>query len=195
MFCPDDGLPWTELDWPPEARDAEEQQQEEQLLQQQQQQQPEPTLNSKGLVVDDSAVSALLSRLADPGNNDTQCMLCGRVLSNKKRLRGHLMQHVTTKPRPYSCSVCGFAFPEYSALYRHMKVQHKHVKPYVCQTCGQGFRLPSELKTHAKEHRSDTGRSALYMCHSCGRNFAVEGNLQWHMSTVHANEADPAHAS
>lgn len=139
----------------------------------------------KGLVVDDVAVSALLARLADPGSSDTQCNLCGRVLSNKKRLRGHLMQHVTTKPRPYACPVCGFAFPEYSALYRHMKVQHKDARPYTCQTCGEGFRLPSELKVHTKEH---CDRGGLHMCTLCGKTFAVEGNLQWHYSTVHTTE-------
>lgn len=172
-----DALPWGELDWPPagSAPSGDASGQDEGLA--------EGAVTRNGLVVDDSAVAVLLARLSDSASTDTQCGLCGRVLSNKKRLRGHLMQHVTTKPRPYTCPLCEFSFLEYSSLYRHMKGQHKDAKPYLCQTCGKGFALPSELKNHTKEHRD---RGGLHMCNQCGKTFAVEGNLQWHYSTVHS---------
>ncbi|XP_009462416.1 PREDICTED: fez family zinc finger protein 1 [Nipponia nippon] len=57
----------------------------------------------------------------------------------------------SSKPKVFTCEVCGKVFNAHYNLTRHMPV-HTGARPFVCKVCGKGFRQASTLCRHKIIH-------------------------------------------
>ena len=74
-----------------------------------------------------------------------ECSICGKLLSDHKKLRDHELLH--SAERPYQCHLCESGFVLKARLRNHLLYVHK-VQPYQCEHCDAGFQRKRDLETH-----------------------------------------------
>ena len=74
-----------------------------------------------------------------------ECSICGKLLSDQKKLRNHELLH--SAERPHKCHLCESAFVLKERLRNHLLHTHK-VKPYQCEWCNEGFTKQKDLAAH-----------------------------------------------
>uniref|UniRef100_A0A8C2JYD7 FEZ family zinc finger 1 n=1 Tax=Cyprinus carpio TaxID=7962 RepID=A0A8C2JYD7_CYPCA len=116
-----------------------------------------------------------------------------------------------TKPKVFTCEVCGKVFNAHYNLTRHMPV-HTGARPFVCKVCGKGFRQASTLCRHKiihtqvirilqgfhqkgiidryccffgnyKNHKLTHSGEKQFKCNICNKAFHQVYNLTLHMLT------------
>ncbi|KAI8128859.1 Transcription factor grauzone [Lucilia cuprina] len=117
-----------------------------------------------------------------------KCPQCGKVLSDRKNFKSHLLR--VHRPKDvvlkHSCEICGKSFTQGYVLRTH-KLTHlpKEEKKFPCTECGKFFRRPETLKEHiASQHTGAT----LYTCPWCPKTFNSNGNMHAHRKNVHPKE-------
>ncbi|XP_048864479.1 fez family zinc finger protein 1-like [Brienomyrus brachyistius] len=108
------------------------------------------------------------------------CDLCGKVFNAHYNLTRHMPVH--TGARPFVCKVCGKGFRQASTLCRH-KIIHTQEKPHKCNQCGKAFNRSSTLNTHTRIHAG----YKPFVCEFCGKGFHQKGNYKNHKLT-HSGE-------
>ncbi|XP_067907378.1 fez family zinc finger protein 1 isoform X2 [Heterodontus francisci] len=108
------------------------------------------------------------------------CEVCGKVFNAHYNLTRHMPVH--TGARPFVCKVCGKGFRQASTLCRH-KIIHTQEKPHKCNQCGKAFNRSSTLNTHTRIH---VGYKP-FVCEFCGKGFHQKGNYKNHKLT-HSGE-------
>ncbi|XP_062403540.1 fez family zinc finger protein 1 [Sardina pilchardus] len=108
------------------------------------------------------------------------CEVCGKVFNAHYNLTRHMPVH--TGARPFVCKVCGKGFRQASTLCRH-KIIHTQEKPHKCNQCGKAFNRSSTLNTHARIHAG----YKPFVCEFCGKGFHQKGNYKNHKLT-HSGE-------
>jgi uncharacterized Zn-finger protein len=85
-----------------------------------------------------------------------------------------------------SCRVCNEAFPKYSLLRAHVRVNHPEEiessgQPALppCKYCGRKFNSEQKLRDHVVSHSG----KYRYQCDMCEKGFAVVTDLQRHRRT------------
>ena len=128
-------------------------------------------------------------------NEDTECTLCGRHLSEAQYAK-HLEQHDDLK---YTCKEdnCGWMYEEFDTLCQHysvkhrLKITHKEKEDYetkkkemyvYCPICGRRFLKESVLNLHIQCHDK-----LKYKCEEdgCGWLFQVPSFLKEHQRRAH----------
>uniref|UniRef100_A0A7M4EXT3 FEZ family zinc finger 1 n=1 Tax=Crocodylus porosus TaxID=8502 RepID=A0A7M4EXT3_CROPO len=76
-----------------------------------------------------------------------------QILSEKIAFKGSEFgrSSPSSKPKVFTCEVCGKVFNAHYNLTRHMPV-HTGARPFVCKVCGKGFRQASTLCRHKIIH-------------------------------------------
>lgn len=122
------------------------------------------------------------------------CSVCGKVIRSLTRLKTHMYHHMEQAPRNYRCSMCpDVGFPEYTALYHHIKLKHGTSYRYACTVCDKTFELPSLLRMHSdKEHNT---RAQMFHCPTCPRSFTLEGSRDWHRLSCAGRREEVAHGA
>ncbi|KAI7811899.1 fez family zinc finger protein 1, partial [Triplophysa rosa] len=108
------------------------------------------------------------------------CEVCGKVFNAHYNLTRHMPVH--TGARPFVCKVCGKGFRQASTLCRH-KIIHTQEKPHKCNQCGKAFNRSSTLNTHTRIHAG----YKPFICEFCGKGFHQKGNYKNHKLT-HSGE-------
>ncbi|CAH7350715.1 fez family zinc finger protein 2 [Phodopus roborovskii] len=108
------------------------------------------------------------------------CEVCGKVFNAHYNLTRHMPVH--TGARPFVCKVCGKGFRQASTLCRH-KIIHTQEKPHKCNQCGKAFNRSSTLNTHIRIHAG----YKPFVCEFCGKGFHQKGNYKNHKLT-HSGE-------
>ncbi|XP_074861534.1 fez family zinc finger protein 1 [Carettochelys insculpta] len=108
------------------------------------------------------------------------CEVCGKVFNAHYNLTRHMPVH--TGARPFVCKVCGKGFRQASTLCRH-KIIHTQEKPHKCTQCGKAFNRSSTLNTHTRIHAG----YKPFVCEFCGKGFHQKGNYKNHKLT-HSGE-------
>ncbi|XP_027885354.1 fez family zinc finger protein 1 [Xiphophorus couchianus] len=108
------------------------------------------------------------------------CEVCGKVFNAHYNLTRHMPVH--TGARPFICKVCGKGFRQASTLCRH-KIIHTQEKPHKCNQCGKAFNRSSTLNTHTRIHAG----YKPFVCEFCGKGFHQKGNYKNHKLT-HSGE-------
>uniref|UniRef100_H3A084 FEZ family zinc finger 1 n=2 Tax=Latimeria chalumnae TaxID=7897 RepID=H3A084_LATCH len=108
------------------------------------------------------------------------CEVCGKVFNAHYNLTRHMPVH--TGARPFVCKVCGKGFRQASTLCRH-KIIHTQEKPHKCNQCGKAFNRSSTLNTHTRIHAG----YKPFVCEFCGKGFHQKGNYKNHKLT-HSGE-------
>ncbi|KAM9311718.1 fez family zinc finger protein 1 [Gastrophryne carolinensis] len=108
------------------------------------------------------------------------CEVCGKVFNAHYNLTRHMPVH--TGARPFVCKICGKGFRQASTLCRH-KIIHTQEKPHKCGQCGKAFNRSSTLNTHARIHAG----FKPFVCEFCGKGFHQKGNYKNHKLT-HSGE-------
>uniref|UniRef100_A0A8B9LX03 FEZ family zinc finger 1 n=1 Tax=Accipiter nisus TaxID=211598 RepID=A0A8B9LX03_9AVES len=99
----------------------------------------------------------------------------------------------SSKPKVFTCEVCGKVFNAHYNLTRHMPV-HTGARPFVCKVCGKGFRQASTLCRHkiihtqvnpSAHHSNPLTHSGekQFKCNICNKAFHQVYNLTFHMHT------------
>uniref|UniRef100_A0A8C4QAE0 FEZ family zinc finger 1 n=1 Tax=Eptatretus burgeri TaxID=7764 RepID=A0A8C4QAE0_EPTBU len=104
------------------------------------------------------------------------CNVCGKIFNAHYNLTRHMPVH--TGARPFICKVCGKGFRQASTLCRH-KIIHTKEKPHKCMQCGKAFNRSSTLNTHARIHAG----FKPFVCEVCGKGFHQKGNYKNHRLT------------
>ncbi|OCT87352.1 hypothetical protein XELAEV_18021052mg [Xenopus laevis] len=108
------------------------------------------------------------------------CEVCGKVFNAHYNLTRHMPVH--TGARPFVCKICGKGFRQASTLCRH-KIIHTQEKPHKCNQCGKAFNRSSTLNTHTRIHAG----YKPFVCEFCGKGFHQKGNYKNHKLT-HSGE-------
>uniref|UniRef100_A0A672H5G5 C2H2-type domain-containing protein n=1 Tax=Salarias fasciatus TaxID=181472 RepID=A0A672H5G5_SALFA len=131
-----------------------------------------------------AAAAAAAARLSGscPGTKPKvfTCEVCGKVFNAHYNLTRHMPVH--TGARPFVCKVCGKGFRQASTLCRH-KIIHTQEKPHKCNQCGKAFNRSSTLNTHTRIHAG----YKPFVCEFCGKGFHQKGNYKNHKLT-HSGE-------
>lgn len=77
--------------------------------------------------------------------NPVECLVCHKLLKNKKTLRSHKLTH--TNIRPFTCEICNHAFKLNSFLMTHKK-RHFIPGPFSCELCKCFFKKKYKLDSH-----------------------------------------------
>lgn len=85
----------------------------------------------------------------------TSCPVCGKKLSSKAAVVGHLRTH--TGERPFQCDVCSSTFAYAGDLIRH-KRSHTKERPYQCPYCPQKTFRKDNLVMHISRKHRDVHR-------------------------------------
>ncbi|XP_074489621.1 fez family zinc finger protein 1 [Sebastes fasciatus] len=138
----------------------------------------------KGSSAAAAAAAAAAARLSGscPGSKPKvfTCEVCGKVFNAHYNLTRHMPVH--TGARPFVCKVCGKGFRQASTLCRH-KIIHTQEKPHKCNQCGKAFNRSSTLNTHTRIHAG----YKPFVCEFCGKGFHQKGNYKNHKLT-HSGE-------
>uniref|UniRef100_A0A8B9H993 FEZ family zinc finger 1 n=1 Tax=Astyanax mexicanus TaxID=7994 RepID=A0A8B9H993_ASTMX len=129
-------------------------------------------------------------------------LLTEKLLKNSAKIGG--APH--SKPKVFTCEVCGKVFNAHYNLTRHMPV-HTGARPFVCKVCGKGFRQASTLCRHKiihtqvqvyshscslslsfsagnyKNHKLTHSGEKQFKCNICNKAFHQVYNLTFHMHT------------
>lgn len=97
-------------------------------------------------------------------NKNWICEICGKISTQKRIYKAHLLVHSNEKP--YECSDCPMRFVRLQGLKRH-RLTHTGEKPYACHHCGQRFAAFMSHQMHVRLH---TGERP-YQCKHCGEDF------------------------
>ncbi|XP_063301157.1 fez family zinc finger protein 1 [Pelobates fuscus] len=126
--------------------------------------------------------SAKFSSNASPNSKPKvfTCEVCGKVFNAHYNLTRHMPVH--TGARPFVCKICGKGFRQASTLCRH-KIIHTQEKPHKCNQCGKAFNRSSTLNTHTRIHAG----YKPFVCEFCGKGFHQKGNYKNHKLT-HSGE-------
>ncbi|XP_061578677.1 fez family zinc finger protein 1 [Cololabis saira] len=131
-----------------------------------------------------AAAAAATARISGscPGSKPKvfTCEVCGKVFNAHYNLTRHMPVH--TGARPFVCKVCGKGFRQASTLCRH-KIIHTQEKPHKCNQCGKAFNRSSTLNTHTRIHAG----YKPFVCEFCGKGFHQKGNYKNHKLT-HSGE-------
>ncbi|GBM27901.1 Zinc finger and SCAN domain-containing protein 2 [Araneus ventricosus] len=80
------------------------------------------------------------------GEENYQCLFCGKLFSNTCLIHYHL--HLRIVNQTYGCRTCGKHLPSYEKLQNHRKLHVKKV--YLCNVCGKKFYFQSNFLKHVR---------------------------------------------
>jgi len=103
-----------------------------------------------------------------------KCDICGKCLSSRNALGGHLKRH--NNIRDIKCSDCDKTFYTSGGLLTHLKT-HSDLRPFKCEDCGKSFKTRRHLKRHSEIHSGELP----YSCSECGQRFSQRGYLIYHL--------------
>lgn len=83
-----------------------------------------------------------------PLTNPVECLVCHKLLKNKKTLYNHKLTH--TNIRPFKCNICTHAFKLNSFLKTHQK-RHYIPGPFACELCKCFFKKKYKLDLHNQQ--------------------------------------------
>uniref|UniRef100_UPI0037E994A4 gastrula zinc finger protein xFG20-1-like n=1 Tax=Semicossyphus pulcher TaxID=241346 RepID=UPI0037E994A4 len=108
-------------------------------------------------------------------HNENFCSNCNQYFPDRYKLNKHKCAPPYSS-KGQSCTLCGKAFANLSALRIHYVV-HTGEKPYSCSFCGKRFTQKGNLKCHLRIH---TGERP-FSCLKCGKTFTQKVNLKHHL--------------
>lgn len=114
-----------------------------------------------------------------------KCYKCNVTLKTKEKLRSHNSRlHLPTN----QCTVCGYKFPTYASLQRHLKSicssPDENISEnilYDCTMCQEQFDRLKYLKLHLMEHTSIPSKKCLICSKICVNQKALDG----HTANIH----------
>jgi KRAB domain-containing zinc finger protein len=115
-----------------------------------------------------------------------KCHKCNVAFKTKDKLQSHnYKMHVPTN----QCTVCGYKFPSYSSLQKHLKTICSLSKPqrisesilYDCTMCQKQFAHLKYLKLHLMEHTAIPSKRCLICTKICVNQKA----LDQHTASIH----------
>jgi len=128
--------------------------------------------------------------------DDTTCMFCKKVFSNKNSVNNHLRQF--HKGRAFWCKFksCVTAFKTAQELDRHLKKRHslKGRKPIECKKCSYWIvnntaALEKHMKHHEKIETKEKLVGKIFSCLFCPEKFKKLRSLFSHTKDNHKEEA------
>lgn len=129
-------------------------------------------------------------RHKNPTNKSLICDLCDYRHIRRYKMAEHMDRcHAkklkeTTKPKQYSCEICGIRMTMLCNLKEHMRL-HSGEKPYACtfESCDRRFYGYSECSMHMRRHLGLTS----HKCDQCQKSFYTKTSLNNHKLS-HTNQ-------
>uniref|UniRef100_A0A3P8UJB7 Zinc finger protein 271-like n=1 Tax=Cynoglossus semilaevis TaxID=244447 RepID=A0A3P8UJB7_CYNSE len=110
------------------------------------------------------------------------CPICvNRFFRDVNKLARHMRSH--TKEKPFRCPVCAVTCSQSYHMIRHLRNQHG-AGQHVCFTCGKTLGSSAELRSHKKEHVSES-----VTCLHCQEVFTDTDTYLIHVQS-HSTTAD-----
>ncbi|XP_072034333.1 uncharacterized protein [Amphiura filiformis] len=114
-----------------------------------------------------------------PGDMNTICDICKKVLATKAGLKKHMKAHEAKQSgKRFRCEICNKEFLQLKDVKIHLK-NHATNRPLTCEKCGKGFKTSAHLSRHRSIH-SDV---KPLICQLCGKGFTHRYNLNGHLRT------------
>jgi KRAB domain-containing zinc finger protein len=108
-------------------------------------------------------------------HRDPKCKICGKIISDTRKLRDHEKRHITEKEG--LCPYCGKVLKTRNALKIHL-MQHTGQYKYKCTICNRGITTRHAFNEHMNRHSSTP--KLLYTCDKCGKQFNHAGTFSLH---------------
>ena len=108
-----------------------------------------------------------------------QCENCGKVYTNKKDRREHVLTCVLNET--HKCAECDVTCKTRVSLYFHMRT-HRNREIKQCGTCGQKFNRKGALKWHVQTIHQNPHS---FKCDICNQTFRYKKGLISHLSAQH----------
>ena len=119
--------------------------------------------------------------------------LCEKVINYEEESPSKSPDRRTNK---HSCNLCNAALPSTTALLKHLRKAHKHIK-FPCYMCGKGYPKETGLKQHITLKHGEPrmprtpkpsavvaeSRERKFTCEHCRRGFRTESQLKRHLPT------------
>lgn len=91
-----------------------------------------------------SPPTALNDTIDNNLNGKFACDTCGQPFSSFVDLKQHKMQH--DSERKFNCSLCPKTFKGISGLKQHISGFHYKIKPYSCSVCHYAYALKGDMQ-------------------------------------------------
>lgn len=115
-----------------------------------------------------------------------RCVMCEKILLNKRTLKSHMETHANKNERQHKCDQCSKTFVRSDSLRLH-KISHAD-KTHACDKCSKAYATQKLLNKHIKAVHD---RAFSHICDICARVFRNRAICEKHKILVHSDEKLP----
>jgi len=131
---------------------------------------------------------------SSPSAGKVQCPSCSKVLSARHYRKHH--RAACSGELVLACGLCGRrGFATAATLQDHVRARHTADRPYSCDICGKAFPATSHLahhrtKKHQVNYKGESLPKLTFPCTECDKSLTTKPKLQAHIRVVHRGIKD-----